>query len=133
MVIFRQLTKEDQPLLADAIDNDAFHSGWLLTEFFYNPESLSVVLSDEIGPVLVVRMKPSVDHTVKIFIQFTQQDRIRTARVLREGFPTFRETLRKAGFTRIVFDSESPKLIRFVKQFGFQKIPNVAHHYALSL
>lgn len=134
MVHFRSLTKEDRPLLESAIAADPHHSGWLKPDFFFHPESMTVVASDERGPVLFLRMKPKLPASALLFIQFVQRERIRTARVLNNGFPTVREILRKAGFNQIVFDSISaPMVAMAIKRFGFRPIIDHPNHYALPL
>lgn len=132
MVTFHPLTKQDIPLLEQAIEAEPYHRGWLKTAFFFHPASISVIASDDKGPILVLRMKPDRD-VVAIFAQFICRDPQRSAKTIIEGFKTIKARLKMAGAKQIVMDSTSPALVRLCQQrLGFKALPE-PDHYVLDL
>ncbi len=132
MVTFRQAVKSDIPTLDLAISVDPYHKGWLLSDFFFHPLSMTVVGMDDDGPILFLRMKP-VLKTVQIFAQFVCFDRLRAAKAIYEGFPTIKQHIALAGFHYIVIDSTSPSLVRLcVERLGFEPLPE-PNYYSLNI
>jgi hypothetical protein len=60
---------------------------------------------------------------LRLYIHFNSDKDFRSNRkALLEGFPSFTEQARKAGFTELLFDSKSPLLVAFCKKhFAFEE------------
>lgn len=119
---------EDQRArVAEWIEADPDHRGRVAPEFFISgqPDSECLVLEDERGPILFLRM----ERALRIHIQFapavTAEDKQRTREAMLEGFPWLQQMARNSGFREILFQSTVAPLIRFCeKRFGFRRSPN---------
>lgn len=133
MVTFRALRESDRPLLEAAIANEPFHRVWLKSDFFFHPLCMTVIGSDDYGPILFLRMRPE-GGTVHMFAQFICFDRLRSAKAICEGFKTVKSRLKAAGLKTIIIDTTSPSLARLCqKRLGFIPHPSKADHYVLPL
>lgn len=114
----RRISPSDDALLCDALKRDQYHEG-TKPEFFYAPGSLCNLYSDEQGPVVFVRGTKAL----RLDMQFIDNDDdSRNGRMLMEGFPGVVAQAKAAGFTELVFTSNSPKLIEFCKdKMGFKE------------
>lgn len=124
MIIYRTPTEQDKPLLQEWIAADPDHSGKNMTpEFFFSEEAMSLVLTDDRGPGLFVRVDPEAPGSVRLHIQFSPNE-VKSAKMLLRGWPGFAQGVWNSGVTRMVFASTSPVLIGFCKRvFGFVRVP----------
>lgn len=118
MYTSRGIDPSDRQILAESLVNDPYHHGSTTPDFFYTFGSVCNVYEDEHGPVLFCRGAKAL----RLDIQFIDnRDFRRNRAVLIEGFPGLIEKARNAGFTEVIFNSNSPLLRKFcVKHFGFQ-------------
>lgn len=123
-MIIRKIVESDKALIADWIAFDGDHGPkGMSPEFFFEPATLGLLFSDEIGPVFFVRLDPEPDHVIRVHIQFQLAHALRTVRMLKSGFAVVEERVRLAGGEKMIFDSISEPLIEFcVNRFGFQRI-----------
>jgi hypothetical protein len=118
----RSVNPSDQPILAKWIANDPAHAGVLTPEFFMSDQAQCLVYEAFDGlnhhPALYIRLEPVTPVLIRAFVQFP--DDRRNGRHLMGAFQIVKDTLAKAGFTHLVFDSVSPTLIRFcTRRLGF--------------
>jgi hypothetical protein len=120
----RQLTDFDKPTLEAWISRDPDHTARKLTaEFFFTPMTLSMMFEDDKGPVFAVRLDPEMNGSVRIHIQFDSGQMVRTARMLKQGFPIVRDRVQQSSARRMVFDSVAESLVDFCKyRFGFSEV-----------
>lgn len=119
MITSRMLEEGDQVLLELSLAKDAYHKE-TPAEFFYAPGSVCNVYEDETGPIMFVRGTKAL----RVDIQFTDNnDFERNKKALSEAFGPFAAKAKAAGFTELVFFSESPLLMFFCKrEFGFEEV-----------
>ena len=113
---YRPINEEDRLLLEFSLEGDSYHRD-TTSDFFYDPNSVCNVYEDDEGPVLFVRGTKAL----RLDIQFVDnKDTKRNAAVMLEQFANLAQQAKANGFTEIIFNSNSPLLIRFCKQkFGF--------------
>jgi hypothetical protein len=118
MVSFRKVEADDRGMLDAAAKADRFHAAaGIGGDRWANGNSL--ILADDAGPVLAVA------HTsvARLDLQFLTQDFGRNARAVVEGFWRFVHVLQKRNVSEIIFNSESPAVVRFfTKRFCFRHI-----------
>lgn len=108
----RWLTQEDRPLLEDSLSKDEFHKT-TTADFFYSPEAVCSVQEDENGPVFFLR----ATKALRLDIQFVDNlDKERNAKAMLERIDSIVEQARLAGFTELVFCSDSPGLMAFCRR-----------------
>lgn len=107
----RWITPEDYTTLELSLAGDSYHTH-TAPEFFYASGSFCKVYEDSEGPILFLRGTKSL----RIDIQFLDNGNLeRNGNALKEGFLPFVEGCKKAGFTELVFNTDSPLLRRFCK------------------
>jgi len=116
MIKSRMIDQKDSSLLEKSLMNDEYHQG-TTPDFFFAPGSVCNVWEDEKGPVLFVRGTKAL----RLDVQYVDnKDVRRNALVMMYGFDNFVEKARENGFTEIIFNSNSPVLIKFCKRrLGF--------------
>lgn len=118
-MISRLIEQTDRPLLEDSLGRDTHHQG-TDPQFFYALGSVCNVYEDEQGPVLFCRGAKAL----RLDIQFVDNaDFKRNRNILTKGFPELVTKAQNAGFTEIIFFSNSPLLIRFcTRVLGFHHV-----------
>lgn len=118
----RNIIQEDKPRLAKMIAADDHHRESTTPEFFFEPGTKCVVYeSDDAEHQMFVRFS----NCLRLDIQFDNEDRLFNAKTILSNFPKVVAWAKQKGFTEIVFDSNSPDLIVFLKRkFGFEPIGN---------
>jgi hypothetical protein len=138
-VKFETVTADDRPLITDWMSQDidpVHHSG--NPEFFYTaaPGSLlAFKVTDEIGTVCFCRLDKE-DEAVRWHCQFAPYDAVDKKRLVQnmlQGVPAMIDWIKKTGAKQVVFDSVSPRLIKFLEQYEFQKSLVAENDYALHL
>lgn len=119
MMTSRRIEASDEQLLRESLERDSYHAG-TTPEFFYADGSVCNVYEDDKGPVLFLRGAKAL----RLDIQFVDNnDFERNRQIMLQGFPGFVEKAKAAGFSELIFYSNSPLLIRFCKQqFGFREV-----------
>lgn len=120
MLTVRKVTPGDRGLLEAAAKADPFHQKAGLTgEHWANGATL--MWSDDQGLVVALR----TTNVARVDVQFLSQDRQRNARALVEGFWRYVSVLEQRGVSEIIFNTESPSVVRFFeKRFNFRHLGN---------
>lgn len=128
---FRYVIPGDRPLMEQWIAKDPDHRfKGMCSDFFFTPGTMSFVIFDEDGPALFVRVDPEPPESARVHIQFSDNE-VRSAKAMLRGWPEFMERVYGCGIRRMVFESNSPKLINFCQRcFGFQRV-GTSHDYEL--
>lgn len=115
----RPVNPADKSVLAAWIANDPVHAGVMTPDFFMDDKDAQcLVFEDASGPAMYIRLDPASPTKVRAYVQFP--DSRHNAISLTRAFQIVKDTLKKAGFNQLVFDSVSPSLIRFCKRrLGF--------------
>lgn len=113
----RPIQPEDKAILAESLAKSQYHSD-IPVDFFYDARAICNVYEEDSKPIFWVRGTKAI----RLYIQFNSDGDFRNNRkALLEGFPSFVEQARNAGFTELIFSSESPLLISFCKKhFSFE-------------
>jgi hypothetical protein len=117
----RPVNPMDQAVLANWIARDPAHSGVMTPEFYMSEDAQCLVYEAFDGlkylPALYIRLEPVSAERVRAYVQFPPW---KNPRDLVRAFRIVKETLAKAGFHELVFDSVSPTLVRFCqRRMGF--------------
>lgn len=123
MISFRVPDESDIPIISQWIANDQEHSELgMKPEFFFEADRISLVLGDDEGPGLFVRVDPEMPDSVRIHIQFGLNE-VRSAKTLLRGWPEFCKMVWDSGVKRMVFQSHSRLLIAFCcRAFQFTRV-----------
>ena len=117
----RRMEESDIGLLAEWTKSDPCHSGYAPNWICSGEHAERFMLEDSSGPRLAFR----ISKALRVDIQFGEEDRIRTARALVEGFAWLLERARKAGFSEVIFESKAKPLVSFCKKrFDFRESPS---------
>jgi hypothetical protein len=117
MLTVRPVAPEDREMLDAAAKADRFHAAAGLGGDHWANDTL--IWSDDQGEVVALR------RTVveRLDIQFLTQDFSRNARAIVEGFWRYVHILEKRGVSEIIFNTESPAVVRFfMKRFKFRHL-----------
>jgi hypothetical protein len=118
MLSVRMVKPDDRPMLDLAARADPFHSKAGLTGSHW-ADGNTLVLSDDKGEVVALR----TTNVARVDIQFLSQDFHRNARALIEGFWRYVSVLEKRGVSELVFNSDSPAVVKFfMKRFNFRHL-----------
>lgn len=119
MTVERWLTEEDIPLLTQSLEKDEYHKD-TKPEFFTQIGTVCKVYEDDAGPVMFVRGTKAL----RIDIQFVDNnDRERNRAIMEQEFQNFAASAKAAGFTELVFCTDSPILKAFCKRrFQFREV-----------
>lgn len=125
MTFYRIPVVEDRPLLEQWIIADPDHSGiGMKPDFFFSGGSLSLVLADQHGPGLFIRVDPEAPESVRLHIQFSP-NYVKSAKMLLRGWKEFAQGVWNSGVKRMVFESQSLTLTGFcTRVFGFKRVPD---------
>lgn len=123
MIQFRVPVEADKSIIENWIACDAEHSEKRMTpEFFFVDTALAMVIGDDRGPGLFIRVDPATPDSVRLHIQFSPNE-VKSMKNLLRGWAPFAQGVWNAGVKRMVFESKSKCLIGFCKGFfGFQHI-----------
>lgn len=111
--------EDHTPLLEEWIAADPDHAGrvdaaaWLASA--NGVQNLLCV--DRAGPLLFLRCS----NALRLDIQFSPGSERRTARTLRTGLPWLAGEFRKQGYRELIYESRSPRLVRFLERIGFRE------------
>ena len=123
-IAVRRLTEEDTNHLREAISIDVWHTGQLPEDWIEAREKI-LTFFDEEGPIFHMGWELEPEKTVRVFCQFDLRvNKARVARALLLAFDMTVEQAKSNGIKRIVFKSESPKLIAFLERQGFTSAGN---------
>jgi hypothetical protein len=115
-------TEEDLQRISDWNQADEYHRGNNLPEWWLTGQgSLAFRLDDEQGPVLYVRLDDG--ELCRLHCQFAPQDVVDKKRVILNIvgiLPWLLNYARSKGSKGMVFNSVSPKLVKFMKKMGFE-------------
>ena len=121
MITHRPIEEKDFPTIEKEVREDACHKDWLRPAFFVQPNTVSRVYEDELGPILFLRMS----NCLRLHIQFCDVQKERTRRCLITQFAEVVQQAKANGFTSIIFDTESPTLKFFCHRYlGFSNSPH---------
>jgi hypothetical protein len=123
MFTSRYLIAEDYETLLKSLAQDEFHKN-TVPEFFVEPETITLVYSDEKGIVLFLRGKGIEEdgkRLLRLDIQFLDNfDGKRNLKVMLDGFPKLAKQAKDNKFSEIHFDSNVELMRRFcIKRLGF--------------
>lgn len=119
-MIVRNLEETDKPLLAEMIAQDEHHCETTTPEFFYQDGTKCLVYEEGDH-----RLFARLSNALRIDIQFNNQDRLFNAKTIARGFPKLMAWAKSKGFSEIVFFSDSPDLISFLRErFAFKSQQN---------
>lgn len=108
------------PLLTHWIESDKHHRGDS-AEWWFTPGVLNSVIEDEVGIVCFVKLVKT-DIGLTLHTQFGPQSEVSVRRlipVILEAIPKIIEVAKPYG--SLSFQSVSPRLISFMKRFGFEQ------------
>lgn len=116
----RFIDKDDRKLLEESIGRDSYHKDTTTADFFYSPTAICTVQEDDNGPVFFLR----ATKALRLDIQFVDNlDKERNAAAMLERLESVVEQAKQAGFTELVFCSDSPGLMAFCKRkMKFKKV-----------
>jgi hypothetical protein len=119
LITFRAVETGDRHQICEWILNDPGHAGMITPEFFLEGNETSSVyaVEDEKGTVMYIRQE-SEEKSTRLHMQFGPSKK-RVLKALREGYAVVKADARRRGFTRIIFDSMSPALVRCLIEMGF--------------
>lgn len=118
MLTVRAVEPGDRELLNEAAKQDKFHAAAGLTGAHW-ADGNTLMWSDDQGLVVALR----TTNVARVDIQFLTQDFGRNARALVEGFWRYVSVLEKRGIKEIIFNTESPAVVRFFKKrFDFRQL-----------
>lgn len=118
MLKVRKVEESDRPALIAAAQADPYHKKAGLTGDHWVDES-SIIYDDEIGDVIALKCT----KVVRVDIQFMTQDPHRNAMALKQGFDAFVRIFRNRGVKEIIFNTESPSVMKFfAKRYRFSEV-----------
>ena len=118
MLSVRMVEPADQPIIDAAAKADPYHARIGLTGEHWADGNVTVWSDDE-GVVVALR----TTNVARVDIQFLTQSFSRNAHALVEGFWRYVQVLQRKGFEEIIFNSDSPAIIRFfTKRFNFRHL-----------
>lgn len=119
----RPIKAGELPLIQEWIDADDDHRAkGMKSSFFAEPDRVSFCITDQLGPVMFVRLDPEFP-SVRVHIQFPPTGSNRIGRALALNFQEVREQLQRLGAKKLVFDSVSARLTSFCERlWGFQRV-----------
>lgn len=118
MIYERWLEESDRRIINESLETDEYHKD-TSTDFFYDKSAVCKVYEDENGPIMYVKGTKAI----RLDIQFvSNNDFRRNRKALLDGFDRFVENAKAAGFSELIFCSNSPLLKDFCKKnFGFKE------------
>jgi hypothetical protein len=116
--MYRKLEEKDRDAITDAIQEDPFHcdNPNFTSDFFYDPNSQSLVFHDEEGDVCYLK----VEKEARIHIQFKEVDKDRIRNLLNQHTDQMARALKSQGYKAMTFNSPNPALVWFMRKFGFR-------------
>jgi len=121
MIRFTATLVDDLPEIQRWIDADADHAGKMEAPWWRGGDVLNCCAEDEHGPVMYLRIDKEKDK-VRMHIQFAptnEVSKLRVAGAFIEGLPRMILSMKKLGFSAIVYESTSQSLIRFMWRMHF--------------
>lgn len=122
MIKFIPSTTEDAPQIQQWTDADVYHNGQHSPDWWITGNGLlSFCLCDDAGSVLYIRLDEG--EYVRISAQFAPADIVgkrRLVRAILQLLPKLVEVAKSNGSKGLIFSSESPTLIGFMKKAGYQ-------------
>jgi hypothetical protein len=133
VIQFRLPEEGDRPIIEQWIALDPEHSANKMTsDFFFVDTTMSLVIGDDRGPGIFVRVDPEAPDSVRLHIQFGNNE-VRSMKMLLRAWVPFKQGVWNSGVRRMVFESHSKLLIGFCKRvFGFERVPGKDHDYELT-
>jgi hypothetical protein len=122
----RLIQPEDLPILIESIEKDEYHKDTTTAGFFYDPRTMCNVYEQDDKPVMFVRGT----KVLRLDIQFCDNnDRRKNLSALHE-LESITERAKAAGFTELVFCSDSPLLRAYCKKhFQFHEVQGELRRY----
>lgn len=78
----------------------------------------NLLVVDREGALLFLRCS----NAMRLDMQFAPDARMRTARALQTGLPWLADTFRGQGYRELIYESRSPRLVRFLERIGFAEV-----------
>lgn len=124
MITFRPTEIQDLVMVTGWTLQDPVHKN-IAPAFWTEPavenKHVCYVIEDEEGPVIFVRQERE-GNNLRLHTQFPPDSRKRVAASLERAYPFVKEWALEHKIEAIVFESESPTLIRFMARFGFKAV-----------
>jgi hypothetical protein len=112
----RPLTVYDVQALQDALDANEIHPGQK-AEYYTNDKGYTEVYEDEFGPIGFLRYSKSLRLNT---VWCDNGDRKRNGASIIQAISDAVEKAKSAGFTEIIFQTDTPALARFcTERLGF--------------
>jgi hypothetical protein len=119
----RSVTEQDRTKLEEWIAADPDHKDRCKADFWLpakEPDGIArIAMEDALGAALFVR----AEKCLRLHIQFPPE-KWRNAKSLIKFIPMIEADARKHGFSQIIWESTSDKLIQFTEQFGYRRSQN---------
>jgi hypothetical protein len=121
----RWITEGDKTVLEESLKKDRHHQK-TTPDFFYEPGSFCKVYETD-KPILFLR----ATKALRLDIQFVDNtDFENNRKIMLEEFPIFVENCKKAGFTELIFETDSPLLKRFcIQKLKFDEVQTSTLRY----
>lgn len=119
-MLIRPLIEQDRPLIEGWIAAEPDHKNNTF-EWYQAPGSKTVIYEDSEGPVFTVRYSSAL-RTDMEFNPEASKERVRA--MFKEVVPEAAKQAKAQGFSEIVFQSVSKRLIVFLRAFGFKTCPD---------
>lgn len=122
----RKLEDSDKALLQKWINQEPYHIDVPVTTYTRS-DSHSMVIYDSGGPIAFLQLTPYPGHFLWLWVQFDQNQSLRTAKGFPQVIRFIKQVAKKQGFSEIRFNSKAGHLVRFCKKhFGVQdtEFPN---------
>jgi hypothetical protein len=112
--------EEDSELLREWIAADPDHAGRTTAAGWLHPAAgvENLLLVDREGPLLFLRCA----NAMRLDIQFSPGNRMRMAGALLSGLPWLAEQARDRGYAQMIYESRSPRLVKFLERIGFREV-----------
>lgn len=119
MILSRYIEEEDRSVLSDSLSKDEYHKN-TEADFFYRIGTACSVYEEDGKPIMFMRGTKAV----RLDIQFVDNSDLKSnLKALIAAFETFVPNAKANGFTEMIFNSNSPRLIAFCKRrFGFHEV-----------
>jgi hypothetical protein len=132
MIQFRLPEESDKPIIEKWIAADPEHSAiGMKPDFFFVDTAMSLVVGDDRGPGIFMRVDPAAPNSVRLHIQFSPNE-VRSAKAMLRGWEAFSQGVCNSGVTRMIFESKNKVLVGFCRRvFGFRKCEGENNDYEL--
>jgi hypothetical protein len=132
MIEFVASTFKDISRIQRWTDADIYHKGQNSPSWWVTGQGLlSFSIHDEKGPLFFVRMDSG--EYIRLSVQFAPLEEVGKLRLIRamlQTLPKLIEVAKKEKGKGLIFDSESPTLVRFMEKMGFKNVGDDSYRLA---